>query len=454
MSDEQRSGPEGEPTDPAGYAPPPPVPPDTTIFAGGPPATSVTRRPLAYVAVVIGLIAMVGGAIFFARSVGQASGAKTPEAAVQRMFDALSSEDFLGVIESLTPAERTLLSGRIQTITSELGRLGILRKDLDLGSVDGIDLAFTGLKYKSETLAEGFTAVEVTAGTSTYRIDPASSPIGDFVRGLLPRGSSKTISGTDDLSNEHAIFMAVQQDGSWFVSIGYSIAEQARRDVGAPLPTFGAGVPARGAATPEAAVEAFLRGAALLDVRRLIELMPPGEMAALHDYAPLFLTELLKESAAARKHYSLNVPTLTLKGRVTGDEAVVMIDRIAFRLTVPDAGISVDYDGKCATIKGAEGFFGLGGGPICGDELSKQAIPGLDVNPDIGITAVREGGLWYVSPSRTVLDSIIGILKSLQPRTLDELKQFFQSFAFGGFGGFGGGNFELPAGFPTAAPHA
>jgi hypothetical protein len=176
-------------------------------------------------------------------------------------------------------------------------------------------------------------------------------------------------------------------------------------------------------------------------------------MAALHDYAPLFLSDLLKESAAARKHYSLNVPTLTLKGRVTGDEAVVMIDKIAFRLTVPDAGISVDYDGKCATIKGAEGFFGLDGGPICGDELSKQAIPGLK-NPDIGITAVREGGFWYVSPSRTVLDGIIGILQSLQPRTLDELKQFFQSFAFGGFGGFGGGSFELPAGFPTAAPHA
>jgi hypothetical protein len=454
VSDEQGTRSEGDPTDPARYTSPPHVPPDTTIFAGGPPSPAGTRRPLAYLAVVIGLIAMVGGAIFFARSVGQTNGTKTPEAAVQRMFDALSNEDFLGVIESLTPVERTLLSGRIQTMASELGRLGILKKDLDLGNVAGIDLAFTGLKYKSETLAAGFTVVELTAGTSTYRIEPASSPIGDFVRGLLPRGSSKTISGSDDLSNEDALFVAVQQDGSWFVSIGYSIAEQARREAGAPLPTFGAGVAARGADTPEAAVEGFLRGAALLDVRRLIELMPPGEMAALHDYAPLFLTELLKEAADARTHYSLNVPTLKLKGTVSGDEAVVKIDKIAFRLSVPDAGISVEYDGKCATVKGAEDFFGLGGGPICGDQLSKQAIPGLNLKPDVGIVAVREGGLWYVSPSRTVLDAIIGILKALQPSTLNELKQFFQSFVFGGFGGFGGGTFELPPGFPTAAPHA
>jgi hypothetical protein len=452
VSDERRTGSEGDPTDPPGYRTPPPVPPDTTIFARGPAATSTpTRRPLAYLAVVIGLVAMTGGAIFFARSVGQSSGVKTPEAAVQRMFDALSNEDFLGVIESLTPAERTLLSGRIQTIAHELGRLGILKEDLDLGDVAGIDLAFTDLKYRSQTLAEGFSAVELIAGKSTYRIDPASSPIGAFVRGLLPRGSSKVISGTDDLSNEHAIFMAVQQDGSWYVSIGYSIAEQARRDAGAPLPKFGAGVAGRGAATPEAAVEAFLRAMALLDVRRLIELTPPDEAASLHDYAPLFLADLEKEAAAARRHYELSVPTLTLSGRVSGDEAIVRISKLAFRLSVPGEGVSVDYDGKCATIKGVEDFLGLGNAPICGKELSRQAIPGLNLNPEIGIAAVREDGSWYVSPSRTVLDAIIAILKALQPKTLDELKQFFQSFAFGDFGG---GSYQLPPGFPTAAPHA
>jgi hypothetical protein len=451
MSDEQHTPSGGDPTDPPGYTTPPAVPSDTTIFAGGPMTPAPSRRPLAYLAVVIGLIAMAGGAIFFARSVRPSTGTKTPEAAVQRIFDALSNEDFLGVIESLTPSERTLLSGRTQTIVRELGRLGILKEDLDLGSVDGIDLEFTDLKFKSESLAQGLTAVELTAGTSTYRIDPASTPLGSFVRELLPRGSSKVINGTDDLSNEDALFVAIQDGDTWYVSIAYSIAEQARREAGLPAPSFGAGVPGRGAATPEAAVEAFLRSAATLDARRLIELTPPGEMAALHDYAPLFLPELEKEAASARSHFRLTIRTLDLSSRTSGDEAVVKIDKLAFRLSVPGEGVTVDYDGRCATIKGVEDFFGFGGVPICGDALS-QAIPGLKVSPDIGVVAVREDGKWYVSPSRTVLDAMIAVLKALEPSYLEMLKQFFGTFGMGG--GFGGGSFELPPGFPTAAPHA
>src|SRR6185436_20625078 len=97
--------------------------------------------------------------------------------------------------------------------------------------------------------------------------------------------------------------------------------------------------------------------------------------------------------------------TLDLSSRTSGDEAVVKIDKLAFRLSVPGEGVTVDYDGKCATIKGVEDFFGFGGAPICGDALSQQAIPGLNVSPDIGIVAVREDGKWYVSPSRTVLDA-------------------------------------------------
>jgi hypothetical protein len=236
------------------------------------------------------------------------------------------------------------------------------------------------------------------------------------------------------------------------VSLGYTIAEQARRDAGAPAPTFGAGVPGRGAATPEAAVEAFLRAAATLDARRLIELTPPGEAAALHDYAPLFLPNLEKLASEARSHFRLSIRTLTLSNKTSGDEALVTTDKLAFHLTIAEEGISADYDGRCLTVNGAPDLFGLGKGPICGKELAGQAIPGLSLNPEIGFTAVREGGVWYVSPTRTVLDAIIAILKAFQPQTLETLKQLFHSFMFGG--AYGGGSFELPAGFPTIAPHA
>ena len=453
MTDEPIDGPDEPAPDPFGREAPPPLPADEAIFAGGFGSSAPSparRRPIAYLAIVIGLVAMVGGAIFFARSAGQASGAKTPEAAVQRVFDALGNEDFLGVLEALTPAERSLLNGRTQTVAQELGRLGILRKDLDLGKVKGIDLAFTGLQYQSTSLADGFTAVEIKAGTSTYRIDPATSPLGDFVRGLLSSKAAGVVSGSDDISRDHPVFMAVRQDGSWYVSIGYSMAEQARRDAGAAVPTFGSGVPGRGAATPEAAVDQFLRAAGALDVRRLIELTPPGEAGALHDYAPLFLPDLEKGAKEARSAFSLTIKSLKLSSQPSGDEAVVKIDTIAFRLTIPGAGVVVDFDGECATIKGAEGFLGLGSnGRLCGKDLARSSgIPGFELKPEAGIVAVREGEVWYVSPTRTVLDGLIAILKAIQPGDLERFKQFFGAFGFQGYGG------PTPRSMQTTLPHA
>ena len=216
----------------------PPAIPPVPFDAMGVTSSPARRRPAAYAAVVIGLLGLVGGAIFFARSVTDkaATGAKTPELAVQRLFDALANEDALGVMETLAPAERDALSGRIQAITKELGRLGILSKDLDLGDIRGIDLAFTNLKFATESLAPGFSSVKLTQGRSTYRIDPASSPLGDYLRGVLPRSAAKAVSGSDDLAGEDINFTVIQNDGSWYVSLWYTIAEAARRDAGAPLP--------------------------------------------------------------------------------------------------------------------------------------------------------------------------------------------------------------------------
>lgn len=73
------------------------------------------RRASAYVAVVIGIVAMAGGGVFFTRSLGKSGGgADTPAAAVQRMFDAIGHEDVLGVLESLLPSERDLLRQPLQ----------------------------------------------------------------------------------------------------------------------------------------------------------------------------------------------------------------------------------------------------------------------------------------------------------------------------------------------------
>jgi hypothetical protein len=455
MSDESVNPPEDpSPQGAAGEPPhvPPVVPPDPTIietvFESRPPK----RKPLAYAAVVIGLIALAGGAIFFARSVGTTSGAATPEAAVQRMFDALSNEDLLGVLEVLHPAERSILSNRIKTASKELGRLKVLSSDLDLGDVRGIDLSFTGLTYRTASLDKGIAAVVLTAGRASYRVDPAASPLGEFVRGFMSGASNRVQTGSDDIGRDQPVFVALQHDGTWFVSLGYSIAEQARRDAGLQPPAFGQGVPARGASSPEEAVDQFLRAAARLDIRRLIELLPNGEAGALHDYAPLFLADVEKVAAGARKQFRMDFRTLDLSADNSGNEALVTIDKIAFGLSIPELGITADYDGTCFKAEGIENFLGSNPGPICGKGISGlSGIPNLPT-PKIGIVVVRENGSWYVSPLGTWFDAMNAVFKALQPSHLEIFKQFF-----GFLGGIepptgGGGGSGYPPGFPTSIP--
>ncbi len=388
------------------------------------------KRPWAYAAVVIGLLAMVAGAVFFARSLGKAEGgADTADAAVRRLFDALSNEDLLGMLEALPPSERDPLRSSLPQLTSELGRLGILRSDLNLSDIAGVELAFSGLRLASTAIGPGVTSVAVTAGRSTYRVDPQRSPLGDFVRQLLPPDMAKVVEGEDDLADDEITLTAVRENDRWFVSLWYTVAEDARGD--APPPNFGNGLIARGASSPEQAVEELLRSASVLDVRRLIELMPPDEARALHDYAPLFLPQAEEAISEARGMFNAQIRELEVSSRRSGQTAAVKVDKISFRAEVPSLGISADFDGECMTTTGE--FFGTDEPQrLCGDEV--QLPPGLPrlPTPDIGIIAVARDGAWYVSPTRTTLEGVISLLKSLDRDMLEAFKEMVASFA--GFG--------------------
>lgn len=417
---------ENEEMPPTQIPPPPSLPPETIVESPAAP-----RRPAAYIAVVIGLVAMVGGAVFFARSLGSAEGgADTPVAAVQRLFDALADEDAIGVLETLLPSERDPLRDSIQDITSELSRLGILSKNVDLGSIPGVELDFTGLTFSSRQIASGVSTVRLETGKSTYKIDGARSPIGDFLRPLLGEEANEVVQGSDDLSDEDVFFTTIKEGDKWFVSLWYSIAEAARQEMKAPVPPFGNGIAARGAPTPEQAVEEMIRAAVLLDVRRLIELTPPVEARALHDYAPLFIDQAEAGARETRKLYDVEVRKLQLTGRVTGSTALVKVGELAFSAAIPSMGLSVDYDGECVTVVGD--FFGSDAPQRqCGAGFAPAAgLPGVPT-PKIGFVAVREGGLWYVSPTATMLDGILATLKALDGNTLEMFKKFFTQFSGG-----------------------
>jgi hypothetical protein len=385
------------------------------------------RPPQAYAAVAIGLLGMVAGAVFFARSLtGAGTGASSPDEAVRRLFAAASNEDVLGVLEALVPAEREAFGDSLVGIARELGRLGVLRADLDLSDVPGIDLEFTGLRFSTKDLAPGIAAVAVVEGTARTRVDPAAAPLGDVVRRRLPVEELRPSEETEDLSGGEVEMVAVREGGGWYVSLWYSLAEGMRREAAAPLPPFGHGVAARGAATPERAVEDLLRAAAGVDLRRLIELMPPDEARALHDYAPLFLPSAEAGAAEARRELQGEIRALDLEAKVSGSTALVTVRSISFGARIPGLGMAVDYDGRCVSVQGPSGDV-VRPERVCDRGVGAVAqLPGLRA-PGLGFVAVQRDGLWYVSPTRTVAGGLLAILRALDPDALDAAIREFES---------------------------
>ncbi|MGH2726673.1 MAG: hypothetical protein ACRDKS_06825, partial [Actinomycetota bacterium] len=390
---------------------------------------------------------MIAGAIFFTRSVPQSSGgAQTPVAAVRRLFDALEEEDVIGILETLLPSERRMLAEPIQDVAEELGRLEILNGGLDLSNLNGLDFEFYDLGFASTELTPDLSVVEVSKGRARYRFAPVGGLVGNFLRDALPDEALGVSQGSTDLSDGESVFAVVRDGGDWYVSIWYSVAENSRRDAQRALPVFGAGVPARGAATPEAAVDQLIRAAASFDVRRLIELTPPEEARALHDYAQIFIHEAEAGAAQARKDFRGKVTALELSSRIDGDRAVVKVDDIAFRYQIPELDASVTYDGECVVFHLAgeppERDCGAGVGPALPFFLPPVDVP----QADIGFAVVREGGAWYVSPTGTLLEGMVGILKAMTMSDLEAIKDFLQ-FGFTD-------EFSFPEVVPEGTPNA
>ena len=423
-----------------------------SVPSGGPPGSPppdypqpepARRSKAAILALAVGIVAVLGGAAF---AVTQLAGQSTsPEDAVEKLFRAAAEEDVLGVLEALPPSERDVLKGPVQDIVRELKRLDILSGDADLGNLAGVDVKIDDLELSSTTIRDGLAAVRIDKGTLTSSADPSKLPLGGFVRDTVGDGLSQARpSGPEeqDISSGEAdeILVAVKEDGRWYFSIWYTVAERARLDSDAPMPDPARRVKANGADSAEGAVDAFLRATVRLDLRRMMELLPPDEARALHDYAPLFLDEAKEAGAGFRRSVEIDITQLDLR-TVTqdGDRAMVQIEKLGFNGVVREENVRITYRDGCATLtpltgrgrseKICPGDFGEGA-----PELFEQFFPGgptpdLDVEqPALGIATVRRDGKWYVSPIRTMLDNVVATLRVLDRADIDALREFAGKF--------------------------
>jgi hypothetical protein len=411
------------------------------------------------VGLAIAVVVTVLAAGFGLASLAQGDGASDPEGAVRDLFGAIGNEDAIGVVQAITPSERSVLRPAVEDVADQARRLDVASKDLDLKDISGVQLDVHGLELSSHELGDGVAMVEVTGGTLSSSVAIDQLPLGPVVREVIDRQDTEIDDSSDTQPLQGIKLVALRRDGGWRVSLLYSIAEAIRRDADPepPLPTFGAGVPERGAPSPEAAVRDAVAAATALDVRRLIELTSGDEMAVLHDYGPL-LVDATKD-AQADDHNGVSVDDLELAVH-DGTEGRKVVEATAYKVSIgdDDDGMDIAFDGRCTKVTQHfsfdDSFVEIGqpiGGEadVNGDVIGRIDTSGGNVDPEappdgpqsstmrwcvgdasamspIGlfgsvgtgvatprIVVEERDGAWYIVPARTLFDTLSAGLKRI-----------------------------------------
>jgi hypothetical protein len=465
--------------------------PTPAFSDSGPGEPPKKKRRLALLGVGLGVLGLAGGAAFAITQIKGTEKANTPEQAIETFYKSFENGDAIGLAKTLAPGERDVMLDSMVPMLAEMSRLKVLEKDFDPAKIKGYTAKLTAFKAKSTVVRPDLAHVVVTSGKLSTTFNPNDLPFGDFVRKLGGDDlkKSKSTTQSSDIGSKADNPFVVQKIGKrWYLSMNYSIAESARLQSEDPykVPLKGAGVAAKGAPSPEAAISDMMQAMADLDTRRIIELLPPDEFAALHDYAGQFIDKATDAVKDGKKQYKLTVTPQLLTSKIADDRVVVTIKDLPFKLKVdnPDVKLKADYAAKVLnaslnTKDGSKGqltwknqildgsFTSPEGEKVsakyakecltitvdgdekkgCGQEglaklfsdITGQAIDTSTLNTDglgfsskckptnkgkpvLGFTVIKREGAWYVSPTRTMLDSVTAVMKKLEPKDIECLR--------------------------------
>lgn len=374
-------------------------------------------------------------------------GADSPEAAMQKFFDGLSSEDLVAAVDAFLPGEADPVINYTGAIGSELKRLEVLTDDVNPQGISGVNMEFSDLEFRTEGVADGFVRVYVTNGDAFIDIDQAELPLGNLILDNLPPDARAEFDQdlppqSDSMAGEDFYMVAVLEDGGWYLSLWYTMMDAIFSETGFGTPDFGAGVEAVGADSPEAAVEAAFREVLALDLEGLIGMLPPTEMRALYDYMPLVFDDYNETVGAVGSFVTIDLKSLGTKVS-DGENGAKRVQIESFDIAFSSFFFEVDgaiiFDGACFDVTindqgGALSEFGAAipeninsCDPAVADALG-SGLTGVEM-PDflgdlgaaeIGLVAVEEDGRWFVSPTETLGDAMLQGLRIWDKATLQE----------------------------------
>lgn len=381
------------------------------------------RRPRRIAAIGASLALVVGGLATTAVVLNQRPAAQpTAEAAVLRFLGAVEDGDLLGAAESLSEGERSL----VVDLLADWRDSGVdgVPTDGDLRGFDAYTLTLDDLQTVTQPVTDRIAVVELTGGRYTVSADATKLPfgIGDFAAQVAADAdddgrpdTTTTTSGDIAESADPPRLAAVREDDGWHVSLFYTVAEAARLDAGLQAPDPARRIADKGAATPEDAVREMVEAGARGDWTRMIELLSPSELGVLHDYGHLLLDdappppaepwftvdELTFDRRSARNATMLTVKTMAGSATVDGRTATMRLEQLSpgcFHVQLEADGEEPIDSRGCA-----EDGFGqednTDWSPAMREQIARLQAMGDDIG---GIATVEIGGLWYVSPVRTL----------------------------------------------------
>jgi hypothetical protein len=358
---------------------------------------------------------------------GGSGGNATPAAAVNALLTAAQNSDLLGALDAIAPGERAVIEPGLETFIHQMQRLEVLNADADPSHVPGVSFRFSEIQTSTQYLEPTIAAVSITHGTMTSAADIASLPLGSFITGLTGSLAGRPSSShTESAATGRSALVTVNDGGSWYVSLGYTIAVDSLRSgggTGAP-PSPSLAVRPSGAASPEAAVSDFLDSLAALNLSGMIADLAPGEMGALQSYAPMFLGKANAEISRVPKDLSLKISVPSMSTEPLGSMTLVKVSKLVLRET--SRGTTITINGHCTT----ETYLGHSATTCNGAGEFQSILKLLPANvqsilerlshahPDEGIATVEENGKWYISPVATLLQSVNAVVAELQPSDL------------------------------------
>jgi len=361
------------------------------------------------------------------RSSQDDAGKANPTDAATNLVNSLSKGDVLGVLESLTPAESSLLVDFNAKSTDRLKELKVYKDDADPNKMHGASIEAKNLKYdekNAEKVNDHLTITKLVGGTVSLHADVNELPFTEeFMDAAFPDGvNSKPTDEQIDVAKvvretgQPIRIATVNVDGKWYPSLFYTIADYALQDAHKQWPSQS--IANNGADDAEGAVKEMVQAAINADAERVIELLPPDEMGALHDAGPALLEEMGTQRPSG-------VEVTQLDTEVTDAESggqKVMLSEI--QVNADGQTYHVKKDGYCYTAEGEGQSERLCAGDLATEmgksSMSpdlKQALTNLasGLMKNTGVVATEVDGKWYVSPLRTYTELGLSAISDLTP---------------------------------------